>query len=422
MILLGFIVFLILLLIGVPIWLALGIGGVFWGIFLTGLPLESIPTQFFISIDSWLLLAIPYFLLAGNLMTYMGPAYKMLKVVNDLVGHFRGGIPAATVITCAIFGALSGSSIATVVAVGTLMIPQMKALGYSMQNSMGIVASAGTLGSMIPPSIFFVLYASMVGADVGDLFIAGIIPGIFISIVLVITAVVVSLKENAAVKEKSSFSVIKKSFIEAIPSLLMPVIVLGGIYSGEFTPTESAAIAILYVLIISYLFNRKDFTRQNLLKSIKSSMMTTAVIYIILGGAQLFSTALMYTQLPQKITRGLTELSLSPWLIMLLILLLFFVLGTFLEPIPILFITMPILYPVVSSLGFNAIHFGVVTCSLMMISQITPPVGGSLFALSSYFKENVGTVVKGSMPYLYALIFAALVLLYVPWLSTVLVK
>ncbi|MFD4818047.1 TRAP transporter large permease [Peribacillus butanolivorans] len=422
MILLGFIVFLIALLIGVPIWLSLGIGGAFWGIFLMGQPLESIPNQFFISMDSWILLAIPYFLLAGNLMTYMGPAYKMLKVVNDLVGHLRGGLPAAAVITCAIFGALSGSSIATVVAVGTLMIPQMTALGYSKQNSMGIVASAGTLGSMIPPSIFFVLYASMVGEDVGDLFLAGILPGIFISIILVVTAVVIGSKDNAAVKDKSSFAEIRKSFIEAIPSLFMPVIVLGGIYSGIFTPTESAAVSVLYVLIISFLFNRKEFTRANLIKSIKSSMMTTAIIYIILGGAQLFSTALMYTQLPQNITRGLTEISFSPWIIMLLILLLFFILGTFLEPIPILFITMPILYPVVTGLGYNAIHFGVVTCALMMISQITPPVGGSLFALSSYFKENVGVVVKGSMPYMYALIIATLVLLYVPWFSTFLIE
>lgn len=411
-----------MLFIGVPIWLALALGGAFWGIFLMGQPLVSMPTQFFISMDSWILLAIPFFLLSGNLMTYLGPAHKLLKVINDLVGHFRGGLPAAAVITCAIFGALSGSSIATVVAVGTLIIPQMTALGYSKESSMGVVASAGTLGSMIPPSIFFVLYASMVEENVGDLFIAGILPGILISVILVITAVIVSLKDHASLKEKSSFAEIRKSLFEAIPPLFMPVIILGGIYSGFFTPTESAAVSILYVLIISFLFNRKEFTRANLIKSLRSSMMTTAVIYIILGGAQLFSTALMYSQLPQNITRGLTEIALAPWIIMLLILLLFFILGTFLEPIPILFITMPILFPVVTGLGYNAIHFGVVTCALMMISQITPPVGGTLFALSSHFKVNVGVVVKGSMPYLYALIIAALVLLYVPWFSTFLIN
>ncbi|MEC1524995.1 TRAP transporter large permease subunit [Neobacillus niacini] len=418
MLIAGLIIFVVLLVIGTPVWLALGAGGAFWAIVLMGLPIESIPTQFYVSTDSWLLLAVPYFLLAGNLMTFMGPASKILKVITDLVGHFRGGLPAAAVIACALFGALSGSSIATVIAVGTLIIPQMTALGYSKENSMGIVAAAGTLGVMIPPSVIFIVYASMVQANVADLFLAGIVPGILIAIVLVITAVFVSRREHAAKKERSSFAEIKVSFLQAIPSLLMPVIVLGGIYTGVMTPTESAAIAVLYVLIISYLFNRKEFTKENLIQSVKSSMVTTAVIYIILGGAQLFATALTYTQFTQNLTEYIVNLSFSPWIIMLIILLLFFVLGTFLEPFPILFITMPILYPVVISLGFSPIHFGIVTCALMMISQITPPVGGSLFALSGYFKENITVVVKGSVPYLYALVFAALILLYVPWLST----
>ncbi|MEH7276705.1 TRAP transporter large permease, partial [Neobacillus vireti] len=350
--------------------------------------------------------------------TYLGSANKMLKVIIDLVGHLRGGLPAAAVITCAIFGALSGSSIATVIAVGSLIIPQMTALGYSKQNSLGIVASAGTLGSMIPPSVVFILYASIVQENVSDLFISGIVPGIFIALVLVITAVIVSLRETAVIKERSSFAEIKTSLLQAIPSLFMPVIVLGGIYSGIVTPTESAAVAVLYVLIISFFFNRKEFTIKNIKKSIRDSMITTAAIYIILGGAQLFSTALTFTQFPQAITGYIANLTLAPWIIMLLILFLFFVLGTFLEPLPILFITMPILYPIVLHLGYDPIHFGIVTCALMMISQITPPVGGSLFALSGHFKESIVVVSRGSVPYLYALIIATLVLLYVPWLST----
>lgn len=421
MLILGAIIFVILLVMGVPIWLALGFSGAFWALVQMGLPLESIPSQFFSATDSWILLAIPYFLLAGNLMTNLGSAHKMLKVIIDLVGHLRGGLPAAAVIACAIFGALSGSSIATCIAVGSLIIPQMTELGYSKQNSMGIVASAGTLGSMIPPSIIFILYASIVQEDVSDLFISGIVPGILIAIVLVITAVFVSSRDNALKKERSSFALIRTSFIQAIPSLLMPVIVLGGIYTGVMTPTESAAVAVVYVLIISFLFNRKEFTRGNLKKSLVSSMITTAVIYIILGGAQLFSTALTYTQFPQTITKYISNLSFAPWVIMLLILFLFFVLGTFLEPLPILFITMPILYPVVLDLGYDPIHFGIVTCALMMISQITPPVGGTLFAMSGHFKESVVVVSRGSVPYLYALIVATLILLYVPWLSTLFV-
>jgi C4-dicarboxylate transporter, DctM subunit len=422
MLVIGGIIFAILLVIGAPVWLALGVGGGFWALAQMGLPVETIPSQFFTATDSWIMLAVPYFLLAGNLMTYMGSATKMLKLITDLVGHLKGGLPAAAVISCAIFGSLSGSSIATVIAVGSLIIPQMTALGYSKQNSLGIVASAGTLGSMIPPSIIFILYANMVQTDVSTLFLSGIVPGIFIAVVLVITAIIVSSKEDAARKERSSFAQIKASFLQAIPPLLMPVIVLGSIYSGVVTPTESAVIAVVYVLIISFLFNRKEFTRENMKKSLVSSMITCSVIYIILGGAQLFSTALTFTQFPQTLTTFIVNLPLAPWLIMLLVLFLFYVLGTFLEPLPILLITMPIIYPIVLGLGYDPIHFGIVTCALMMISQITPPVGGSLFALSGYFKESIVVVSRGSVPYLYALIIASLVLLYVPWLSTLFVK
>jgi C4-dicarboxylate transporter, DctM subunit len=422
MLIIGAIIFTILLVIGAPIWLALGAGGAFWALVQMGLPIHNIPSQFLTATDSWILLAVPYFVLAGNLMTHLGPANKMLKVIIDLVGHLRGGLPAAAVISCALFGALSGSSIATVISVGALVIPQMTALGYSKQNSLGIVASAGTLGSMIPPSIIFILYAQMVEQNVSTLFIAGIVPGIFIAIVLVITAVIVSSKDKAVLKEKSSFAEIRTSFFHAIPSLLMPVIVLGGIYTGVVTPTESAAIAVAYVLLIAFLFNRKDFTKENLKKSLVGSMVTTSVIYIILAGAQLFSTALTYTQFPQTLTNFIANLPLDPWIVMLLILFLFYVLGTFLEPLPILLITMPILYPVVLNLGYDPIHFGVVTCALMMISQITPPVGGTLFALSGHFKESVVVVSRGAVPYLYALIIASLVLLYVPWLSTLFIK
>ncbi|MEH7178207.1 TRAP transporter large permease [Neobacillus vireti] len=422
MLIAGAVIFAVLLVMGVPIWLSLGMGGAFWALVGMELPIESIPQQFFTSTDSWLLLAIPYYLLAGNLMTYLGSAHKMLKVITDLVGHLRGGLPAAAVISCAIFGALSGSSIATCIAVGSLVIPQMTQLGYSKQNSLGIVASAGTLGSMIPPSLIFILYASIVQEDVSLLFLSGIVPGIFIALVLVVTAVIVSFRESTVKKEKSSFKEIKVSFLQALPSLFMPVIVLGGIYSGIVTPTESAAIAVLYVLIISYLFNRKDFTKENLRKSLVNSMITTAVIYIILGGAQLFAAALTYTQFPQTLTKFIAGLSFAPWIIMLLILFLFFVLGTFLEPLPILFITMPILYPIVVNLGYDPIHFGIVTCALMMISQITPPVGGTLFAMSGYFKESVVVVSRGSIPYLYALIIATFVLLYIPWMSTLFIN
>ncbi len=422
MLLIGLIIFFILLIIGAPIWLSLGLsGGILMFVFLD-LPLEAIISQFLIATDKWILLAIPYFLLAGNLMTYMGTANKMIGFVNHLIGHLPGGMPAAAVITATIFGALSGSATATVVAVGSMMIPQMIKLGYSKENSMGVVASAGTLGQMIPPSIYMIIYASMVQIDVAQLFLAGIVPGLVIAALLIVTAVMVSVKDKTERKKRSSAQEIFKSFIVALPSLLMPVIVLGGIYSGIFTPTEAAAVSVIYVLIISFLFNRKEFTKQNIQKSLVSSMVTTTVIYLLLGGANMFSTALTYAHVPQQITEYVSQLTLPGWLIMLLILALFLIFGMFLDAVPILYITIPILYPAVVALGYDPIHFGVLTIACMMISQITPPVGLSLFVVSGHFKEKLSVVIRGSMPYLGALLIATLILLYVPWLSTFLTK
>ncbi len=422
MLLIGLIIFFILLIVGAPIWLSLGLsGGILMFVFLD-LPLEAIISQFLIATDKWILLAIPYFLLAGNLMTYMGTANKMIGFVNHLIGHLPGGMPAAAVITATIFGALSGSATATVVAVGSMMIPQMIQLGYSKENSMGVVASAGTLGQMIPPSIYMIIYASMVQIDVAELFLAGIVPGLVIAALLIVTAIIVSVKDKTERKKRSSAQEIFQSFIVALPSLLMPVIVLGGIYSGVFTPTEAAAVSVVYVLIISFLFNRKEFTKKNIQKSLVSSMVTTTVIYLLLGGANMFSTALTYAHVPQQITEFVSQLALPGWLIMLLILVLFLIFGMFLDAVPILYITIPILYPAVVALGYDPIHFGVLTIACMMISQITPPVGLSLFVVSGHFKEKLSVVIKGSMPYLGALLVATIILLYVPWLSTFLIK
>ncbi len=420
MLVIGLLIFVVLLIIGAPIWLSLGLSGGVLVFVIMGLPLETIVSQFLKATDNWILLAIPYFLLAGNLMTYLGTAKKMLGFINNLIGHLPGGMPSAAVIAAAIFGALSGSSTATVIAVGSMVIPQMVALGYSKENSMGIVATAGTLGQMIPPSIFMIIYASMTQLDVGQLFIAGFIPGILISIILIITSVIVSLREKTEMKPRSSLKEIIRSFFEALPALIMPIIVLGGIYKGLFTPTEAAAISVVYVLIVSFIFNRSEFSMDGIKKSLVNSMVTTAVIYLLLCGATLFSTALTFAQIPQQITEFVANLALPGWLIMIAILILFLIFGCFLDAVPILYITIPILFPTVIALGYDPIHFGIITIACMMVGQITPPVGVSLFVISGHFKEKLSVVIKGTAPYLLALVVATLVLLYVPWFSTAL--
>src|SRR5699024_733909 len=330
-VILGLILFLILLVIGTPIWLGLSISGGLLVYVVMDLPITTMISQFLIATDSWILLAIPYFLLAGNLMTNLGMAQRMLSFITNLVGHLPGGMSAAAVLSCVVFGALSGSSAATVVAVGAMLIPQMLSLGYSKEQSMGIIATSVTLGQIIPPSVYMIVYASMTQLDVGDLFMAGILPGLFIATALIITAVVISLIEGAKVKKRTATKEILLSFLKGLPALLMPIIVLGGIYAGVFTPTEAAAIAVFYVLLISFLFNRKQFTRKNLMDSLVSSMKTTTVIYLLLGGAVLFSAALTYIQIPMQITQFVSSLDVPSWLILLAILGLYIVFGLFLD-------------------------------------------------------------------------------------------
>src|SRR5699024_2098739 len=229
-------------------------------------------------------------------------------------------------------------------------------------------------------------------------------------------------KEVLKKMEPSTTKEILHAFFVGLPSLLMPIIVLGGIYAGIFTPTEAAAVAVVYVLLISLLFNRKEFTSANLLKSLISSMKTTTVIYLLLAGAGLFSTALTYIQIPSQITLFVSELAAPSWIILLCILAVYILFGMFLDALPILYITIPIVFPTVVALGYDPIHFGVITVACMMISQVTPPVGVSLFVMSGHFKEDLGTLIRGSMPYLIALIFATALLIYFPWFSTVLIS
>lgn len=410
--------FILLLLIGAPIWLAMFVTGATIAIIDIGQPLQATSSQFFVSIDSWLLLAVPYFLFAGSLMTTLGLAGRLFRFVDNLIGHIPGGLPATGVVTCAIFGALSGSSTATVVAVGTMLIPYMLKAGYRDSEAMGVIAVSGTLGQMIPPSIYMILFAALVQMDVSKLFLAGIVPGLVITTVLVGTAVILGLRSGRKLRPRTHAKQTWDSFIEALPALAMPVVVLGGIYTGIFTPTEAAAVAVMYVLLMSYIFERQKFTLRFVVSSAYEAAVTTAVIFIILGAATIMSNGLTFADLPQNFTKYMTSLPVNREVTMGLILVLFIILGTVLDPVPIMYITIPIVFPVIQHLGFSPTHFAILTIACMMIAQVTPPVGMSLFALSGFFRTPIGTVVRGAIPYLMALMLALVILWQIPVLST----
>lgn len=419
MTLLGIASFFILMIVGAPIWAAMLTSGGIILVFDLGMPVQAAVSQLFIAIDSWLLLAVPFFLLAGNLMTDMGLAGRLFRFIENLLGHLRGGLPATGVVTCAIFGALSGSSTATVVAVGSMLLPYMIRAGYDKKDALGVIAVSGTLGQMIPPSIYMILFAAIAQMDVSRLFLAGMVPGLVITIMLVATAVGLSWFGDRELPQRASGADIWQSFTAALPALAMPAIVLGGIYAGIFTPTEAAAVAVAYVLLMSAIFERKNFTIRRLISSAESAVVTTTIIFVILGGATVFANSLTFANIPQSFTLFMTSLPVNEHVTMALILLIFIVLGTVLDPVPILYITIPIVFPVVQAIGYSTTHFAVLTITCMMIAQVTPPVGMSLFALSGYFNVPISTVIRGAMPYFVALLLALALLWWVPWLSTI---
>ena len=412
----GLSLFALFLVLGMPVFVALTASGAYMGLFVLGLPVSTFAQQFYVSMDVFVLMAVPYFIFSGNIMLHCGPSAYLFRFLDAMVGHLPGGIAAAAVMACMIFGALSGSGIATVAAVGAIAIPEMLRQGYDKKGSMGLIVCSGTLGQMIPPSIYMVLFATLVQGDVSTYFVAGVIPGILVGVFLIVVAVVRARRLGMQGKPAASWAERFTTFKKAFPVLLMPPVVLGGIYGGIFTPTEAAAVSIVYSLLVSkFLF--RTLTMENFLLSARDAIISTAVIFIILGGATMMAVMVTYLKVPQALMAGITELGLSPLMLLLAIIALFFVLGMVMDPVPIMYITIPILLPVLIEAQINLLHFSVITVAAMMVAQATPPFGMALFAMSGMFREPISAVVRGTLPFLVVLMICTLIIVFIPELS-----
>ena len=412
----GLLLFILLLVLGAPVFLALTGAGAYLALVELNLPLSMLAQQMFTSVDVFVLMAVPYFIFSGNIMLHCGPSSYLFRFLDAVVGHLPGGMAAAAVLACMIFGALSGSGIATVVAIGSIAIPEMLRQGYKKSSSMGLIACSGTLGQMIPPSIYMVLFASLVQGDVSRYFMAGVLPGLATGVLLILVAVVMARREGMRMKPAAGWQARWVSFRQAVPVLLMPPVVLGGIYGGIFTPTEAAAVSIVYSLLISA-FVYRTLTFANFVKSARDAVAGTAAIFIILGGATIMAVTVTYLKLPQNLVDYVTHMGLSPQMLLFAIVILYLLLGTVMDPVPIMYITVPILLPVLIAAQINLIHFAVITVAAMMVAQVTPPFGMSLFAMSGLFRAPISTVVRGSLPYMAALILATFGILVFPGLS-----
>lgn len=409
------VVFLFLLLLGVPIAIAIALSSTVV-ILLSDVPIITLARSMFSGIDSFSLMAIPFFVFAGDLMLAGGTSKRLIDFAKKWVGWTTGGLPIAGVLSSMFFASLSGSSPATVAAVGNIMIPSLKQARYSEKFSVGLMCASGSLGIIIPPSITFLVYGSVAEVSIGKLFIAGILPGIFIGLVLMLVGYIIAKKQGHKPDSRPTGKELWTSTVNAIWGILMPVIVLGGIYFGVFTPTEAAAVAIVYSLVVGF-FIYKELNLKVLFEVAKRSVVTSAMIMFVISASKVFGWYLTYEKIPSEIAGKLIEYASTPFMFLLIVNIILLIVGMFMDSSAAVLILVPLFLPVVLEMGIDPIHFGVVMIVNLAIGMLTPPFGLNLFVASGISKLSLGGVTRGTLPFILVLIAALLVITYVPQLS-----
>lgn len=409
--------FTFLLFLSVPIAIGLGLASTAALLFSGKVSSSYVAQGLVTSIDSFPLMAVPFFILAGNLMSQGGLSERLLSVGKILFGRFNGGMTVIAVVTCMFFGAISGSGPATVAAVGAILLPAMTKGGYRPAFSTGLIASAGSLGIVIPPSIPMIIYASSANVSVTELFLAGIIPGLLIGIFLIAYAWFVGKRENVGLKEPTpTLGEALKTIYDAKWALLVPVIILGGIYGGVFTPTEAAAVAVFYGLIVG-VFLYKELSLKKLYTILADSALITSTIMIIVGAATIFGRVLTIERIPVQLADYTLEIVSNPLLLLLLINVLLLVIGTFMETLAAIIILTPILLPIAAGIGVHPVHFGIIMIVNLAIGMITPPVGVNLFVASRVASLSLEKVMRSAAPFVIVMLVALLLITYLPFIS-----
>lgn len=415
MALLLFISFLTLIFLGIPIAFSLGLSSLLY-LIIGGIPLNIIPQKMFEGLNSFVLLCIPGFVLAGNLMNAGGITNRLIDFANSILGRIRGGLGLANVGASMGFAGISGTALADTASIGGILIPAMKREGYGAGFSVAVTASSSVVGPIIPPSLPMIIVGTLASLSIGDLFVGGIIPGILIGLGLMIPTYIISVKRNYPKGEKKSLKEIWNSFMGAIWALLLTVLILYGILGGLFTPTEASIVAVIYAFIIG-MFVYKELSLKDIPKIMLSTMTTTASIMLLVGFANLFGWILVSEQIPQMVADVILGISTNKIIVILLILALILFVGTFMETIAGLVILFPVLLPVATSVGMEPIHFGVTMVLAMVIGVVTPPVGVCLFVASQIGKVSMGTATRELLPFLLALIIVLLLVAFIPQLT-----
>jgi len=403
---------------GVPVAISLGLASVSTMLLFADQSLLSTSQRFFHTMQVYPLLAVPFFILAASFMTTGGVAKRMIVFANALVGHFRGGLAMASLLACAFFAAVSGSAPATVVAVGSVMIAGMIRSGYSEKFAAGVICNAGTLGILIPPSIVMVIYGAVTESSIGNLFIAGLLPGILLTIIMMLTVAVIARRQDLPRQPRVSFKDALKAGWEAIWGLLLLVIILGGIYAGIFTPTEAAAVSAVYAFVVA-VFIYKDIKLADVPKVLTDSAKMTAMLMFVIANAYVFANVLTTEQIPQAASTWITGLGLPPWGFLIVLNILLLAAGNFMEPTSVVLILTPILYPIAMQLGIDPIHLGIIMVLNMQMGLVTPPVGLNLFVTAGVAKMSMEDVIQASLPWLMVLLSFLIIVTYIPGISLI---
>ncbi|MBC8590160.1 TRAP transporter large permease [Wansuia hejianensis] len=412
--------FIVLLLLGVPIAITTGLSSII-AMLSSGIGLNTAVQKMFAGVDSFSLMAIPFFIFAGDIMLQGGASKRLINFANKLFGWITGGLPITAVISSMFFAALSGSSPATVAGVGGVMIPNLIENKYDKKFTVGLLCAAGSLGIVIPPSITMMSYGVVSEQSISKLFIAAIIPGVFVGLTLIIFSYIYSRVKKHEKADFPKFREVVTSFGEAFFSILMPVIILGGIYLGIATPTEAAAVSIVYSLIIS-LFIYKEITFKDVLSIARKSVITSAMIMFVIANSNIFSWYLTFQQVPIKVAESVLGLGGSPVLILLAINVILLFVGMIMDSSAAVLILTPLFLPIVTSIGVSPIHFGVIMIINLSIGMLTPPFGLNLFVASGISKLSLADVIKGSIPFIILLLMDLLIITFVPQMSLMLIK
>ncbi|CAA7611503.1 TRAP-type C4-dicarboxylate transport system [Magnetospirillum sp. LM-5] len=412
-----------LMLTGMPISISLGLTVLTFLFTMTQVPIESVALKLFTGIEKFEIMAIPFFILAGNFLTHGGVARRMINFATAMVGHWHGGLALAGVMACALFAAVSGSSPATVVAIGSIILPAMVKQGFPKSFGAGVITTSGALGILIPPSLVMVMYAVATNTSVGALFMAGVIPGLVLAFLLGLTTWWIARKNNYPRLPKADFKQRLGTLKEAIWGLMLIVIVIGGIYTGVFTPTEAAAMSAVYAFIIA-VFVYKDMPLKGVPKILLSSASMSAMLLYIITNAVLFSFVLANENIPQAIADWIVGMDLGIIAFLLVVNVLLLAAGNFMEPSSIVLIMAPILFPVAMKLGIDPVHFGILIVVNMEVGMCHPPVGLNLYVASGITKMGISELTVAVLPWLLTMLGFLIVVTYWPpltiWLPKIL--